>query len=60
MTLIQCYISVASTLFQPRGPNLYQCCTTLKNQRRILFRSQRRINVISTLIHNIETTLIQR
>ena len=48
-----------STLFQRRAPTLYQRCRTLKIQCRILFHFQRRINVISTLIHNFETTLLQ-
>ena len=34
--------------------------TKLKIQRRILFRFQRQINVISTWIYNVETTLILR
>ena len=52
--------NVVSTLFQRRALALYQRCATLKNRRRILFHFQRRINVISTLIHNVETTLIRR
>ena len=51
---------VVSTLFQGWALTLYQRCVTLKIRRRILFHFQRRINVISTLIHNVETTLIQR
>ena len=39
---------------------LFQRCATLKIWRRILFHFQRRINVILTLIHNVETTLIRR
>ena len=49
-----------ATLFQRRAPTLYQRCAILKIRRRILFHFQRRINVISTLIHNVETTLIRR
>ena len=52
--------NVVSTLFQRRALTLYQRCATLKIRRRILFHFQRRINVISTLIHNVETTLIRR
>ena len=51
--------NVVSTLFQRRALTLYQRCATLKIRRRILFHFQRRINVISTLIHNTETTLIR-
>ena len=52
--------NVYSTLFQRRALTLYQRCATLKIRRRILFHFQRRINVILTLIHNVETTLIRR
>ena len=52
--------NAASTLFQRRTLTLYQRCATLKIRRRILLHFQCRINVISTLIHNIETTLIRR
>ena len=52
--------NVVSTLFQRQALTLYQRCATLKIRRRILFHFQRRINVISTLIHNVETTLIRR
>ena len=52
--------NVVSTLFQRRCPTLYQRCATVENRRRILFHFQPRINVISTLIHNVETTLIRR
>ena len=58
--LKQLCINVVSTLFQRRALTLYQRCATLKIRRRILFHFQRRINVISTLIHNVETTLIRR
>ena len=44
------------TLFQHRVLTLYQRCTTLKIRRRNLFHFQRRINVISMLIHNVEPT----
>ena len=53
-------INVVSTLFQRRALALYQRCATLKIQRQILFHFQRRINVILTLIHKVETTLIRR
>ena len=46
--------NIFSTLFRRRVLTLYQLCATLKNPRRILFQFQRRINVISTLIHNVE------
>ena len=52
--------NVVSTLFQRRTLTLYQRCATLKIRRRILFHFQRQINVISTLIRNVETTLIRR
>ena len=52
--------NVASTLFERRALTLYQHCATLKIRRRILLHFQRRINVISTLIHNVETKPIQR
>ena len=52
--------NVVSTLFRRRALTLYQRCATLKIRRRILFHFQRRINVISTLIHNVETILIRR
>ena len=38
--------NVSLTLFQRRGPTLFQRLGTLKNQRRILFHFQRRINGI--------------
>ena len=49
--------NVVSTLFQRRALTLYQRCATLKIRRRILFHFQRRINVISTLIQNVDPTL---
>ena len=52
--LKQRFINVVSTLFQRRALTLYQRCATLKIRRRILFHFQRRINVISTLITNVE------
>ena len=58
--VVQRCFDVVSTLFQRRAPTLYQRCATLKIRRRILFHFQRRINVISTLIHNVETMLIRR
>ena len=53
-------INAVSTLFRRRALTLYQRCAMLKIRRRILFHFQRRINVILTLIHNVETTFIQR
>ena len=58
--LKQLCINVVSTLFQRRALTLYQRCATLKIRRQILFHFQRRINVISMLIHNVETKLIRR
>ena len=52
--------NVVSTLFRRRELTLYQRCATLKIRRRILFHFQRRINVISMLIHNVVSTLIRR
>ena len=52
--------NVVSTLFQRRALTLYQLCVTLKIRRRLLFHFQRRINVIWTLIHNVETMLVRR
>ena len=52
--------NVDLTFFQRWVSTLYQCCTTLKIRFRILFHFQRRINVIWTVIYNVETTLIQR
>ena len=49
--------NVVFTLFQCPALTLYQRCATLKIRGRMLFHFQRRINVISTLIHNVETTL---
>ena len=46
--------NVVSTLLQRRALMLYQRCATLKIRRRILFHFQHRINVISTLIHNVD------
>ena len=51
---------VVSTLFQRRTLTLYQRCATSKIWCWILFHFQRRIYVISTLIDNVETTLIGR
>ena len=57
-------------LFQRWTRTLYQCCATTKIRLRIMiwyrnyypiwYHFQRRINVISTGIHNVETTLIRR
>ena len=47
------------TLFQCWTPTLYQCCATLKIRLTILFHFQWRINIISTAIPNVETTLIR-
>ena len=52
--------NIVSTIFQHRALTLYQSCALLKIRHQILFHFQRRINVISTLIHNVETTLIRR
>ena len=49
--------NIVSTLFQRRALTLYQRCATLKIRRRILFHFQRRINFISTLIHNVDPML---
>ena len=48
------------TLLQREALTLYQHCAMLKIQRPVLFHFRRRINVISTLIHNVETKLIKR
>ena len=53
-------INVVSTLFQRRALTLYQSCATLKIRRHIFFHFQCWINVISVLIHNVETMLIRR
>ena len=53
-------LMVVSTLFQGWALTLYQRYVTLKIRRRILFHFQRRLNVITPLIHNVETTLIRR
>ena len=52
--------NVISTLFQCRALTLYQPWATLKILLRVLFHFQRQINVISTLIHNVETMLSRR
>ena len=62
-TLNQRYTTLfrrCSTLFQLWALTLYQRCGTLKIRHWIFFHFQRRINVISTFIHNVETTLIRR
>ena len=48
------------TFFHCWTPTLYHCCATLKIRFRILFHFHRRINVVSTVIQNLETTLIRR
>ena len=50
--------NVVYTLFQCWAPTLHQRYVTLKMRRRISIHFQRRFNVISTLIHNVQTTLI--
>ena len=55
--IVSTLCNVVSTLFERRALMLYQCCATLKIRRRILFHFQSRINVISTLIHNVDPTL---
>ena len=52
--------NVVLTLFQSRALTLYQRRTTLKIRCRILFHFQRRIKVVSTMIHNVAKTLIRR
>ena len=52
--------NVVLKLFQCRALMLYQRCATLKIRHLILFHFQCWINVISTLIHNVEKTLIRR
>ena len=49
--VVSALCNVISTLFQRRALTFYQRCATLKIRRRILFHFQRRISVISTLIH---------
>ena len=49
--------NVVSTLFQRRALTLYKLCATLKIRRRLFSHFQRRIKVISTLIHNVDPTL---
>ena len=44
-------------LLQRQTLTLYQSCATFKIRGRILFHFQRRINLILTLIHNVEKTL---
>ena len=65
--IVQRWKTVASTmynldltLFKSWTQTLYQCYATLKLQLRILFHFQRRINIISSVIRNVETTLIWR
>ena len=58
--VISTLCNIVSTLFQRRTLTLYQRWAILKIQRRILFHFKRQINVVSTLIHNVERTLIRR
>ena len=60
INVVSTLYNVVLMLFQCRALTLYQRCATLKIRRWILFHFQLRINVISTLIHNVETTLILR
>ena len=57
--IVSTWCNVVSTLFQRLVLTLYQLCSTLKIRRWILFHFQLWINVISTLIHIVETTLIR-
>ena len=52
--------NVDLTLLQRWTKTLYQCCAMLKIKLRFLFHFQRRINVISTVIQNVETMLTRR
>ena len=54
--VVQRWFSIASMLTS----TLYQCSATLNIRFQILFHFQRRINVIWTVIYNVETTLIWR
>ena len=65
--IVQRWKMVALTLcnvdlmfFQSWTPILYQCCATLKIRFRILFHFQRWINVIWTVVYNVETKLFRR
>ena len=58
VALTLCYVDL--TVFQRWSPTLYQCCATLKVRFQILLHFQRRINVIWTVIYNVETTLFRR
>ena len=49
--------NVDSRLFQRRTTTLYRRCTSLKIRRRIFIQFQSQINVISMLVHNVETML---
>ena len=57
INVVPTFYNVVLTLFQRRALTLYQRCTSLKIWRRILFHFQRQINVISTLIDNVDSTL---
>ena len=51
--------TVSKLFFQRETPIFCQNCPMLKIRSHIFFHLQGRINVISTLIHNVDTTLIQ-
>ena len=52
--------NVISTLYHFRVIALYQRCAALKIRRCIFFHFERLINVVSTLIHNVKTTLMRQ
>ena len=51
--------TVSKLFFQRETPIFCQNCPMLKIRSHIFFHLQGRINVISTLIHNVDATLIQ-
>ena len=55
--IIATLCNVVLTLLQRWALTLSQHCTTLKIRCRILFHFHRRINFISTLIHNVDPML---
>ena len=57
-TVLLRLFDVVLTLFHCRTTPLYQGCTMLKVRRQILFHFQRRIRVISTLIHKVQARFI--
>ena len=59
-TLYQCCARLFRRCFNVRHWRWINFVATLKIRRRILLHFQRQINIISTLIHNVETTLIRR